>query len=92
MSVLELRNVSKVYGQGPTEVRALRGIDLSVEAGTMVAVMKPVATCAPSAPPGRAAPLAARSRPPPPEPWDFSEPCWAPPWRISPPSHGSAAA
>jgi putative ABC transport system ATP-binding protein len=41
MSVLELRNVSKVYGQGPTEVRALRGIDLSVEAGTMVAVMGP---------------------------------------------------
>jgi hypothetical protein len=39
MSMLELRRVSKVYGAGPTEVQALRGVDLSVEAGAMVAVM-----------------------------------------------------
>ncbi|MEN3303990.1 MAG: putative transport system ATP-binding protein [Micromonosporaceae bacterium] len=39
--VLELRRVSKVYGTGPTEVQALRGVDLSVEAGAMVAVMGP---------------------------------------------------
>jgi len=41
MSLLELRGVSKVYGSGPSEVRALRGVDLSVDAGSMVAVMGP---------------------------------------------------
>jgi putative ABC transport system ATP-binding protein len=41
MTVLELRNVSKVYGQGAGEVHALRGIDLTVGAATMVAVMGP---------------------------------------------------
>jgi putative ABC transport system ATP-binding protein len=41
MTVLELRNVSKVYGQGAAEVHALRGIDLTVGAGTMLAVMGP---------------------------------------------------
>jgi putative ABC transport system ATP-binding protein len=39
MSMLELRGVSKVYGEGPTEVHALSDIDLSVEAGALVAVM-----------------------------------------------------
>ena len=41
MSMLELRAVSKVYGAGPTEVRALTGVDLSVDPGAMVAVMGP---------------------------------------------------
>jgi len=41
MSALALRGVSKVYGEGPTEVHALRGIDLSVDPGAMVAVMGP---------------------------------------------------
>jgi putative ABC transport system ATP-binding protein len=41
MSMLELRGVSKVYGQGAAEVHALRGVDLSVEPGAMVAVMGP---------------------------------------------------
>ena len=40
-SVLELRDVSKTYGQDPTAVRALAGVDLSVRAGEMVAVMGP---------------------------------------------------
>ena len=40
-AALELRGVWKVYGHGPNQVRALRGIDLSVEVGTMVAVMGP---------------------------------------------------
>ena len=40
-SVLELRDVSKTYGQEPDKVRALAGIDLSVRAGEMVAVMGP---------------------------------------------------
>jgi putative ABC transport system ATP-binding protein len=39
MSVLELQSVSKIYGQEPVQVRALDEISLSVEAGTMVAVM-----------------------------------------------------
>ena len=39
MSMLELRRVSKVYGAGATEVQALKDINLSVEAGALVAVM-----------------------------------------------------
>ena len=41
MSMLELRQVSKVYGQGAAEVHALREVDLEVDPGTMVAVMGP---------------------------------------------------
>jgi putative ABC transport system ATP-binding protein len=41
MNALELRQVSKTYGSGPTEVRALREVDLSVERGELVAVMGP---------------------------------------------------
>jgi putative ABC transport system ATP-binding protein len=41
VSMLELRGVTKVYGQGATQVHALRGVDLAVEAGAMVAVMGP---------------------------------------------------
>src|SRR5215470_2894523 len=40
-AVLELRGVSKVYGSGSAEVHALRHADLSVQAGSMVAVMGP---------------------------------------------------
>ena len=40
-SALELRKVSKIYGSGPTEVRALRDVDLSVEGGELVAIMGP---------------------------------------------------
>jgi putative ABC transport system ATP-binding protein len=40
-SALELRQVSKIYGSGPTEVQALAGIDLSVERGELVAIMGP---------------------------------------------------
>jgi putative ABC transport system ATP-binding protein len=39
--MLELRQVSKVYGQGAAEVRALRDVSLEVDPGTMVAVMGP---------------------------------------------------
>ena len=38
---LELRHVSKTYGAGPTEVRALCDVDLSVERGELVAIMGP---------------------------------------------------
>ena len=41
MTVLELRKITKTYGEGPAEVRALRGVDLTVEPGSMVAVMGP---------------------------------------------------
>jgi putative ABC transport system ATP-binding protein len=41
MSMLELRRVSKVYGQGTAEVHALDRVSLSVAEGTMVAVMGP---------------------------------------------------
>ncbi len=41
MSMLELRRVSKVYGQGAAEVHALDRVTLSVEEGAMVAVMGP---------------------------------------------------
>ncbi len=40
-SALELRRVSKVYGSGATEVRALCDVDLSVARGELVAVMGP---------------------------------------------------
>ncbi len=40
-SRLELRQVSKTYGSGPNEVRALRDVDLSVEHSELVAIMGP---------------------------------------------------
>jgi putative ABC transport system ATP-binding protein len=40
-SALELRQVSKVYGSGPTEVWALTEVDLEVERGELVAIMGP---------------------------------------------------
>jgi putative ABC transport system ATP-binding protein len=40
-AVLELRRVSKSYGDGPTLVEALREVDLAVHAGELVAVMGP---------------------------------------------------
>jgi putative ABC transport system ATP-binding protein len=41
MTALELRDVSKVYGEGATEVYALRDVNLSVEPGVLVAIMGP---------------------------------------------------
>jgi putative ABC transport system ATP-binding protein len=41
MTVLELRDITKTYGSGAAEVHALHGISLSVNAGSMVAVMGP---------------------------------------------------
>ena len=40
-SALELSQVSKVYGSGPTEVHALRNVDLAVERSELVAIMGP---------------------------------------------------
>jgi putative ABC transport system ATP-binding protein len=41
MSVLELREITRTYGSGAAEVYALDHVSLSVDAGTMVAVMGP---------------------------------------------------
>ncbi len=41
MSFLELHDVSKTYGEGPSQVHALQRINLEVEAGSLVAVMGP---------------------------------------------------
>jgi putative ABC transport system ATP-binding protein len=41
MSILELRKVTKVYGRDTAEVDAITDIDLSVERGSLVAVMGP---------------------------------------------------
>ena len=41
MTALELRQVSKIYGEGATEVLALRDASLSVDEGELVAVMGP---------------------------------------------------
>src|ERR1700722_2464536 len=41
MSMLELRQVSKSYGEGGAEVHALREVSLAVDEGAMVAVMGP---------------------------------------------------
>jgi putative ABC transport system ATP-binding protein len=37
--VLDVRDVTKVYGQGDTEVHALRGVSMTVERGEYVAIM-----------------------------------------------------
>ncbi|MFN2375477.1 MAG: ABC transporter ATP-binding protein [Candidatus Binatia bacterium] len=41
LPLVELRSLSKVYGQGQAAVHALRGIDLVIEEGEFVAVMGP---------------------------------------------------
>ena len=41
MSTLELRQVSKLYGEGPAEVHALQDVSLTVDEGELVAVMGP---------------------------------------------------
>jgi putative ABC transport system ATP-binding protein len=41
MSVLQLCDVSKAYGEGASEVVALRDVDLAVDSGELVAVMGP---------------------------------------------------
>lgn len=41
MAIIEVNQLTKVYGSGDTAVRALDGVNLSIEAGQLVAVMGP---------------------------------------------------
>ncbi|WP_022685215.1 ABC transporter ATP-binding protein [Sphingomonas phyllosphaerae] len=40
-TLIALRGVTKVYGQGATQFQALKGVDLDIDAGDFVAVMGP---------------------------------------------------
>jgi len=39
--LIELKRVTKVYGEGATALQALKGVDLTIEAGDFVAIMGP---------------------------------------------------
>lgn len=39
--LIKLRGITKIYGEGEAEVRALQGIDLEIETGEFVAIMGP---------------------------------------------------
>jgi putative ABC transport system ATP-binding protein len=39
LPVLDMRNITKTYGEGETEVHALRGVSLTVQAGDYLAIM-----------------------------------------------------
>src|SRR5690606_41651183 len=39
--LVELRDVDKVYGTGPTAVHAMRDVNLTIEEGDFVAIMEP---------------------------------------------------
>ena len=39
--ILQMREIYKIYGSGPAEVRALDGVDLTIHSGEFVAVMGP---------------------------------------------------
>lgn len=41
MRILEVNNLTKIYGEGETEVRALDGVSFSVEQGEFIAIVGP---------------------------------------------------
>ena len=45
MEILKVENLTKVYGKGENEVRALNGVSFSVEKGDFVAIIGPSGSC-----------------------------------------------
>ena len=41
MALIEVKNLSKVYGSGEAEVKALKNINLNIEQGEFVAIVGP---------------------------------------------------
>lgn len=41
MSLITLKNVSKIYGEGRTEIKALNKVDLEIEKGKIITIMGP---------------------------------------------------
>lgn len=41
MKILELKNITKIYGKGDSETKALVGVDLTIEKGDFCAIMGP---------------------------------------------------
>ena len=41
MKILEIKNLSKIYGKGETEVKALDNVSFSVDKGEFVAIIGP---------------------------------------------------
>ena len=41
MKILELKNITKIYGKGDSETKALDGVDLTIEKGDFCAIMGP---------------------------------------------------
>ena len=41
MKILELKNITKIYGKGDSETKALAGVDLTIEKGDFCAIMGP---------------------------------------------------
>ena len=52
MTILQLREVHRVHGRGPSAVHALRGVTLHVDEGELVAVMGPSGSGGPARRPG----------------------------------------
>ena len=40
-ALIELKGVTKMYGEGATSLQALKGVDLQIKAGDFVAIMGP---------------------------------------------------
>jgi putative ABC transport system ATP-binding protein len=39
--LIQLRQVTKMYGEGATALQALKGVDLTIQSGDFVAIMGP---------------------------------------------------
>jgi len=41
LPLIQLKGVTKTYGEGATALQALKGVDLTIKAGDFVAIMGP---------------------------------------------------